>query len=305
MVHAVPLPDILLPGMEFVLAETPLIHPETGALWWVDIPPGRLFCLPVGAEDPLTFDLGTRTGSFAFTPGGRILAATEGKGVCMLDPPRETALPVWRPEFPEPGCFNDGRVDPQGRWWLGWLTHARIRPGCLFRCGPAGPVRIIDDLMASNGIGFSPDGRIAYVTDSGHNHIRIYRNHDGEAPPTLAGLLIEQPREMGIFDGLTVDADGKIWTVLYRGAAILCLDPFGRELHRLPMPVGQVTHAVFDAAGGMVVTTGHRDMSAEARAREPLAGHLLSVPARARGQHEHLFLHLDAMMTAPANPEGT
>lgn len=39
--------------------------------------------------------------------------------------------------------------------------------------------------------------------------------------------------EHGIPDGLTLDSQGRIWTALAKGSAVVCLDPeTGAELHR-------------------------------------------------------------------------
>ncbi|MEO0382569.1 MAG: SMP-30/gluconolactonase/LRE family protein [Pseudomonadota bacterium] len=276
-----------------VLAECPLIEPETGLLWWVDIPEGQVWSrLLAGQGEDRRFDAGSAVGAIAFGQPGCLIVAAE-EAVSCLNTQEGIFKELWRPSLPESGRFNDGRVDPWGRLWLGWLTHARQRPGHILRIGPSGPVTIIDDLIAPNGIGFSPDRSLAYVTDSHVNEIRIYSIDQSEAPPVRVGTLAQQVRDRGIFDGLGVDSDGNIWSALFGAGVIVCLRPDGRETHRITLPVRHATSLVFSDDGQIIITTGHRDLSADERTEEPLSGRLLVVPSGVQGLPETRFAFAD------------
>ena len=64
--------------------------------------------------------------------------------------------------------FNDGRTDRQGRFWVGSLHREETEPTGAFTgwIGDGNCSRIADDIYASNGTAFSPDGRTGYHADS-------------------------------------------------------------------------------------------------------------------------------------------
>jgi len=273
-----------------VLGESPLVDPATQSLWWIDIPAGKVWMQSLELQSPPTcFQASGAVGAIALSEAGGLVVAGE-TAVYSLDPTSGVFDPIWRPHLPEPGRFNDGRVDKWGYLWLGWLTHARERPGFVWRLGPRGADIILNDLIAPNGIGFSPDGTIAYVTDSHVNEIRVYDITAPDGPLRRTGTLARQPRAEGIFDGLAVDDRGNIWTALYRAGSIVCFSPDGSVLHRFDLPVRQVTSLAFVGSGEIVVTSGYRGFSKSERAAEPGAGQLFKVRCNANGLAEHRFL---------------
>lgn len=283
------------------LAESPLYHQPTHTLWWVDIPEGEIWSRPLGDDgSQRRYGLGRPVGAIAFAGPGTILAAADD-GVFLLDVDTGDLSLLWAPNVSEPGRFNDARVDPKGQLWLGWLTHARQRPGVVYRLGAGGPEIIVDDLIAPNGIGFSPDGNYAYVTDSHANEIRIYNISSSDNSPQRSGTLAHQPRSAGIFDGLAVDVEGNIWSALYRAAAVVCLAPDGREVRRLTLPARQVTSLALVPDGQMIITSGHRGYSQSDRIEEPLAGRLFSVPCPFEGLQEKSFAFTERLVTAVGN----
>ena len=64
--------------------------------------------------------------------------------------------------------FNDGEIDPQGRFWAGTMGwHAEPGLGSLYRLDPDGTVtRMVEHVTISNGLGWSPDGGTMYYVDT-------------------------------------------------------------------------------------------------------------------------------------------
>jgi len=64
--------------------------------------------------------------------------------------------------------FNDGEIDPQGRFWAGTMDwHAEPELGSLYRLDPDGRVtRMVERVTISNGLGWSPDGGTMYYVDT-------------------------------------------------------------------------------------------------------------------------------------------
>ena len=103
---------------------------------------------------------------------------------------------------------------------------------------------VADDFIQPNGIAFSPDERILYVVDSGRTHRPDGPAHIRSFGVSESGSLKERGVfavcSVGIFDGLRVDVDGRIWTSA--GDGVHCYHPEGALLGKIRIPevVGNV-----------------------------------------------------------------
>ncbi len=106
--------------------------------------------------------------------------------------------------------------------------------GChVYRVDPAdGKVRVVaDDFDRPNGLAFSTDESRLYISDSGRNHIRGF---DVTAGGGLTGGAIFADSTAGAFDGLRVDALGRVWAAAADG--LHCHDSDGTLLGKLRVP---------------------------------------------------------------------
>lgn len=113
--------------------------------------------------------------------------------------------------------------------------------GCfVFRFDPvtAELTVVSDDLVHPNGLAFSPDERVLYISDTaaaridgGNHHILAFDVVDGRR---LASPRVFTVIEPGLPDGLRVDVDGNVWTSA--GDGIHVLDAAGAELGRILLP---------------------------------------------------------------------
>ena len=111
---------------------------------------------------------------------------------------------------------------------------------CVYRLDPRTGVlaAVVTDCVQPNGLAFSPDETILYVSDTGASH-EPDRPHAIFAYDVRGGGSLANPRlfaqlEEGFFDGLRCDVDGNVWTSAFR--AIHCYAPDGALLGVLPMP---------------------------------------------------------------------
>jgi sugar lactone lactonase YvrE len=175
--------------------------------------------------------------------------------------------------------FNDGAVDPAGRFWAGTVATDDA-PGRLFCLDPDLRVRVVlDELTESNGIAWSPDGTRMYFVDSGEPRIRSYAfDVDSGAIAPREDLARFDVDVDGVPDGLTTDSDGAVWVALWGGSAVRRYAPDGTLLAQHRLPVTQVT---CPALGGpdlrrLFVTTAWERMDEAERARQPCAGHVFA-----------------------------
>ena len=145
--------------------------------------------------------------------------------------------------------FNDMIVGPQGRVYAGtmyWGDNGEERDGKLYLFDSSGGVEVVaEGIELSNGLGFSPDEQTLYYSDSAAR--RIYAFDADAATGRLENrrVFVQVPGDEGIPDGMTVDADGYVWSAQWYGEQVVRYDPGGSVERRLPMPVKQVSAVAF------------------------------------------------------------
>jgi gluconolactonase len=104
----------------------------------------------------------------------------------------------------------------------------------VYRIDPdSGAVRIVaGDFNRPNGLAFTQDERRLYICDSEERHIRLFTvTDDGTG---LTGSEVFARCEVGTFDGIRLDSEGRIWAAT--GDGLHCLDPDGTLLGKLHVP---------------------------------------------------------------------
>jgi sugar lactone lactonase YvrE len=287
-IAALPLPPALL-------GESPAWLPEQGTLVWCDIPGHKLhrWLAASGQHDAWTFD--TDVASCAPMPGGQILLALRS-GLVRFDPAsgRHEAL-VAAPYDTAVQRFNDGKADPQGRFWVGTLNEPREPArSSLYRWSAPKLTRMAGDISVSNGLAWSPDGRTMYWSDT-HAHTIFAFDFDG-ADGSLSNrrVFAQFPKKVagqdlatygGRPDGAAVDVEGGYWVAMYEGQRLLRLAPDGAVLQELPLPVRCPTMPCF---GGpdlrtLFITTARAGRPEAELAAQPLAGCVLTLRVEVPG----------------------
>jgi len=162
-----------------VLGEGPIWRPRENSLYWIDLKAPAIYCFDVITRQnrQVPAALGKTIGGMVFARDGRMIV-TDAEGVHDLSAAGHRNLLV-NPESDQVGnAFNDAKCDPKGRLWSGTADIGETRPsGSLYVIEGQGQrrVRRIDSgIVCSNGPAFSPDGRLAYFTDSFAQEIYCY-----------------------------------------------------------------------------------------------------------------------------------
>ena len=187
--------------------------------------------------------------------------------------------------------FNDGKCDARGRFWIGTISQT---PGqaALYRYDPDGSLQIMETgLTISNGLGWSPDNRTFYLTDSPQRKIYAYRFD--LATGRIAGrrVFVDLSDEEVEPDGLAIDRDGNLWSALWDGWSIVCFDPEGKERERIALPVQRPTSLTFGGADwtDIYVTSASVGLSQSEIQEGICAGDLFRVPGQVPGLPTHRF----------------
>lgn len=270
------------------LGEGPLWHPLEQALYWLDIYPGRLHRFDPRTQEHSVDDLGVVTGSMGLRERGGFVLATR-QGFAFWQPADQQMEFLTNPDAHISAArFNDGKTDPQGRFWAGKMSEAA--ENSLFRLDPDGSVsRMETGVTISNGLGWSPDLHTFYFTDS--PALVIYAYDYDPASGALANRreLIHVPEGEGVPDGLAVDAEGCIWSARWGGWKIVRYDPQGQKMLEVALPVELVTSCAFGGPGldELYITSAAIDV--RDRAAQPLAGDVFRIHPGVRGLPEPFF----------------
>jgi len=239
--------------------EGPLWSPEEGCLYWVDIPRGRLYRHRPDAGHELLLQSEVIGGFTLQADGGLLLFQGQGRVRLWRDGALTTVVEGLADEAET--RFNDVIADPAGRVFCGTMPGERT-PARLYRLDPDGSIeRVLDNLGQANGMGFSPAGDAFYFTDTKAGTItRFAYDADSGAlrdPEIFARLGGEYP----VMDGLTVDAEGCVWSARFGGGCVVRLDEGGNELERIELPTERVTSAAFGGADrrDLYITTAGGD----------------------------------------------
>ncbi|PZQ67970.1 MAG: gluconolactonase, partial [Variovorax paradoxus] len=148
--------------------------------------------------------------------------------------------------------FNDGRCDRQGRFWAGTMLMdmaAAARVGMLYRQDDATttPTAVLDDLIVPNGLGFSPDGRTMYLSDSHPSVQTIWAfDYDPDSgTPSRRRVFVDMNPLPGRPDGAAVDADGCYWICGNDAGLVHRFTPQGRLDRSVPVPVKKPAMCAF------------------------------------------------------------
>jgi D-xylonolactonase len=264
--------------------EGPLWHEDAQRLYWVDIPAGRLYRYdPEHDANELVYQHDGHLGGFTIQrDGSLVLFCARGQILRLIGDQTEIIIPEIEQE--RDGRFNDVIADPEGRVFCGTMPTAD-HLARLYRLDPDGTLtELYDDIGLSNGFGFSPDLATFYHTDSNNRVIyrMAYDRETGEV--SNREVLIETPDDGSVPDGMTVDAEGNIWSARWDGRALYKYSPEGDLLGQVPFPVRKVSSVTFagDAYDVAYATTaGGPSRSAE---EGMLAGSLFRIDLKTTGR---------------------
>ncbi|MDB6089523.1 MAG: uncharacterized protein JWN85_2307 [Gammaproteobacteria bacterium] len=244
--------DLVL-DTQCVLGESPVWWAEAGLLVFVDITARRLYKFDPRSNRLEVQGTDEDIGCVAPAKGGGFVAGLRS-GIWLLDTAgAKLRRLAGNPEDPATNRFNDGRVDPRGRYLAGTVDELKAggRAG-LYRYDRRGLTQLAAGLMTSNGLAFSPDGRILYHSDTPRFVVYRYDYDPETGAATNRGVFVRlEPTatDRGRPDGGAVDVEGCYWTSLYEGSRIQRYDPEGRLVAEYPIPARNPTMPAFGGAG--------------------------------------------------------
>ena len=233
------------------LGESPVWDDREGVLWFVDIAEQLVLSLEPESGRLREFRMPAQPGSLGLATGGRLVVALRS-GVHLFDP-RSGALDFLVHPEPSPASnrLNDGKVGPDGNFWVGSLDdRAERQPvAALYRVTPSGEVTCITrGLRCSNGLAWSPDGGTLYHADSRGPFVQAFDFDAARGSASNPRRLLTLTEAQGLPDGAAVDVEGFYWSAGVSAGVLNRISPEGVIVERIPLPVAAPTMPCFGGA---------------------------------------------------------
>lgn len=221
------------------------------------------------------------------TRGDLVLATRDGIARMNFATGRFTIL--CDPEANIPGNrFNDGKPDPRGRLFAGTIAcDGSDKKAALWRIEPdLSFTKLVDHVGNSNGLGWSPDEKTFYWTDTKTGCVFAFDYDVATGDIANRRVVVEVDKALGRPDGLTVDAEGFLWTALWAGHGVARWNPAnGQMVAKVECPSVNVTCPAFGGADLDILyfSTAQKGRDDAEPSPEPEAGNLFAAKVGVRG----------------------
>ena len=277
------------------LGEGPVWDAASGTLYRVDLFAGVVHRYQPASGLTGSVEVGEIIGCVVPRQSGGLLAAT-ASGIYHLDPAtgaktRVSAIEADRPET----HFNDGKVDPAGRFWFGSIAVDRTSDvlGDLYSLEPDLTVtHRLAGVDNTNGMDWSPDGRTMYYIDSLTRQVTAYDYDAASGAISNPRPLVTLSEGTGVPDGMTVSVDGTLWVAHWGGARVTRWHPAtGALLQTIAVPANLTTSCAFagPALDELYITTARYQEPITALAAQPFAGGLFRYRTDTKGRPATVF----------------
>lgn len=233
----------------------------------------------------------TFVGSFGICRSGRLVVALQHR-VVLFDPGDETVTELTADvDEPPVNRFNDGKVGPDGAFWVGSMDTVRSSTpqGHLYRVTADGRVeRKASGFGISNGLAWSPDGRTMYHADSRASTVDAWDFDPATGDIANQRRFATLAEADGRPDGAACDADGYYWSAGIFAGQLNRFAPDGTLVQRIPVPIPAPTMPCF-AEGAIWITSLREQSNAALLDRHPALGGLHRLATTVEGTPVGLF----------------
>lgn len=246
----------------------------------------------VETADTVGFAVPRRSGGYV---------AGVGRSIVAVDWSTETVTSLVEVDEDKPNNrLNDGKVDPIGRLLAGTMGK-EVRPaevqrqqGSLFSLTSDLTVtKHLNQVDISNGMDWSLDQRTFFYIDTLSLSVDAF-DYDVNAGNLGNRRVVYRMEEgEGFPDGMTVDAEGRLWVACYNGGRVINIDPAtGVRLQTISLPVMKTTSCCFGGPdySDLYVTSASLGLDQSERRQQPLAGDTFRVTGLGvKGRCSNLF----------------
>jgi len=281
---------ITITDIRCTIGENPVWNPLEKKIYWLDIPVGIIY-----GYDP-KHDIVKKVleghgviGGFTIQEDGSLLLFME-KG--QVKAWQNNKLKTIIDEVPilKDTRFNDVITDPVGRVFCGTMPDSK-GVAYLFLLDTNGEIKLIlDHIGLANGMGFTPDKKQMYFTDSikGEIYRFDYNQKNGSLANQRIFIKVKEKNPNLIPDGLTVDSEGYIWSARWNGSCLKRYNPEAKEVLKITLPTKKITSLTFagESFQDIYITSAIGEESDQSQDSE--AGALFLIKSEFTGMPEYM-----------------
>ena len=285
----------ILSAISCHLGEGPSYDAATDTLHWFDIVEKQLHGLQLSTgKTSLTILPAMGSAIFSVDQDRQLILTERGfymryrdSGVMSLVIPVEDDNPATR--------SNDARSHPCGAVWLGTMgKKAETGAGAIYHLFKGKVTRLYPGISIPNAICFSPDGAIAYFTDTKINKLmRVAIDPLTALPVGEPHVFVDHSGKAGGIDGAIVDTDGVIWNARWGIGQLVAISPEGELLREIDLPAKQTTCPAFIGPqfNRIAVTSAREGYAQAEHAVDPDCGKtfLIDLPVFGRAEPDVLL----------------
>jgi sugar lactone lactonase YvrE len=283
----------LLPTGRDFMGENPVWSEAAGRLYWLDILAPALRSYDPGSQEAERIDLPEMIGGMALRNNGK-LALLGRHGIFEFDLESGALNLLISPEAHRPdNRFNTAAVDAEGNLWAGSMAINHVPgQGSFYRVSPNLTVkRTLEKTGLPKNAAWSLDNTRLYLSDGGDGVLYEYpfSLETGKLGPGKP--LVRGTPEVGVPNGICVDAEGFLWVAMHGGWAVHRYSPAGALAERVFLPVPMPTNVCF---GGpklrtLFITSTYLRLPPGYSTIAPLSGTLMAIETTVAGQPPRLF----------------
>ena len=274
------------------VGEGPIWNSETEELIWVDVTGGKLFFYNPIMNKQEVYSLDKHVGAIALTNSNDYLLAIRD-GFATFNRASGAYSYLVKVIDREDTRFNDGKIDPRGRFLAGTLKY-QPSPGTasLYSLENNKFKTLLSNVGLSNGICWNQSGDQLFYIDSLTQSIQAFEYDLDSGDIGEARVLIEFDAAQGTPDGMTIDATGNLWVAMWAGGKVLNVSQAGEIIGEIKVPVDQVTSVAFGGndLSTLYITTARYLMSESQLQEQPLAGSLFKANVGVSGLPENRYV---------------
>jgi sugar lactone lactonase YvrE len=246
----------LVVNLNSELLEGPVFDKVHNLLYFVSILDYRVYRLNPVTQELIFIQLASPTSCvFLSARFGTVAAST--MGFYSLDFESLAAEKIFEINIPHNTRFNDGTLDPRGRFLIGTMGYPRIidNIGSVISYSDGNVKLLIEGTTISNGIVFSEDYKKMYFIDTPKRTIAIYK-YDVESGSCEYVNDLAHFEGAGTPDGMDIDSSGNLWVAEWGGYCVSVWNALtGENIGKIEIPVENVTSVCFDNQKNLYVTT--------------------------------------------------
>src|SRR5699024_1198702 len=244
------------------LLEGPFWEEKNNLLFFVSIDDEMIYRFNEETTEITSYPTNGPVGAVVLDQEGNLISA-EKSGIYLIKQETGERTFLMQPNEDERLRYNDGKLDPKGRFLIGTMGYEGTFEGAssLYAIEDSEYKEVLSDLTLSNGLGWSEDGETFYHIDTPTHKVKQYDYDLNSAEISNGRIAVEIPGD-GAPDGLCVDIDGHLWVAEYGGKRVCKWNPnTGEKLDEISMPVTNITSCCIGGADQnyLYITTAQKE----------------------------------------------